>query len=147
MGKVLSTREYHLWAVARPSPDVEGQWVGHCLQLDVVTVGDSLEHCFQMLQEASGMVVCDDLNLGRNPLDRADHADPVWKEWARVMDQGTIKSISKTKNQASYLWALRWSVKAALTEMPMPHAMSERDRKARKAPSISTSEVELVLAA
>ena len=56
--------------VFKRADDVPGEWVGHCLDLDVVTQGTSLEHVLSMLGEACFMTVCDDVRSGRDPLDR-----------------------------------------------------------------------------
>jgi hypothetical protein len=66
----MRAREYTFWFVFRRAKDVPGEWVGHCLDLDVVTQGTSLQHTMRMLGEACAMIVCDDVQAGRDPLDR-----------------------------------------------------------------------------
>ena len=66
----MNTREYNFWFVFKRAEDVPGEWVGHCLDLDVVTQGTSLEHALSMLGEACLMTVCDDIRSQREPLDR-----------------------------------------------------------------------------
>jgi len=60
-------RRYNVWIVARPAPDLPGQWIAHCLDIDVVSQGDSLNHAIRMAHEAVSMVVVDELNKGRDP--------------------------------------------------------------------------------
>jgi predicted RNase H-like HicB family nuclease len=66
----MNTREYNFWFVFKRAEDVPGEWVGHCLDIDVVTQGTSLEHALAMLGEACLMTVCDDIGSHREPLDR-----------------------------------------------------------------------------
>jgi hypothetical protein len=66
----MDERIFNVWVIARPSPDVPGQWVAHCLDFDVVSMGDSLDHALRMVHEASVMVALDDLNKDREPLER-----------------------------------------------------------------------------
>jgi hypothetical protein len=56
-----------IWYVIERAVDVPGEWVGHCLDFDVVTQGRDAKHAFEMLQESVGMVVVDDLESGRDP--------------------------------------------------------------------------------
>ena len=65
-----SRRDYNMWVVVRPAEDVQGQWVAHCLEFDVVSQGNSLEHALEMVCEAVAMVVVDDRIAGRDPLER-----------------------------------------------------------------------------
>jgi predicted RNase H-like HicB family nuclease len=54
-----------------PADDVPGQWVGHCLDLDIVSAGTSPEHALEMATEAVNECVADDVAHGRNPFDRS----------------------------------------------------------------------------
>ncbi len=60
----------NLWVYAKPAPDVPSQWEIHCLDLDIVTMGDSLRHAISMLTESIAIIASDDLANDRNPLDR-----------------------------------------------------------------------------
>lgn len=66
----MEERTFNVWMVVRPAPDVPGQWLAHCLEFDVVSQGDSVEQALRMGLEASVMVALEDLNSGRNPLER-----------------------------------------------------------------------------
>ena len=78
---------YSVWVIARPSKDVEGQWVAHCVEFDVVSQGDSLDHAIRMVLEATSMVVLDDLQKHRDPRQRRapeDHFETL----SRVISSG-----------------------------------------------------------
>src|SRR5262245_5916267 len=62
---------WDFWAVISPSQDVPGQWVAHCLNLDVLSQGNSPEHAREMLADAVEMVINDDFHAGRDPLKRS----------------------------------------------------------------------------
>jgi predicted RNase H-like HicB family nuclease len=46
------TVEFPLRVVLYPAPDLEGQWIAHGLETDVVTQGDSAEHALAMMADA-----------------------------------------------------------------------------------------------
>ncbi len=62
-----ATRTFSLTVYLTRAPDVAGQWVGHCLEIDVVSQGDSMRHAYEMTREAVEMVILDDLNSNREP--------------------------------------------------------------------------------
>ena len=43
---IVRVAEALFTVLVTPAKDVPGQWVAHCLQLDVVTQGDSISHAF-----------------------------------------------------------------------------------------------------
>lgn len=81
------TTAFRLWISVTRSPDVRGAWLAHCLDLDVMTQSDSLEHAFEQVREAVGIVLGDDLRAGRDPLATRATAPPAaWAELWRVID-------------------------------------------------------------
>ncbi len=62
-----ATRTFSLTVYITRARDVAGQWVGHCLEVDVVSQGDSMRHAYDMTREAVEMVILDDLNSNREP--------------------------------------------------------------------------------
>ena len=60
-------RDQTTWVLVTRSCDLPGQWVGHCLNLDVVSQGDSIEHAFQMVQEAVQFLVEEDVQAVKKP--------------------------------------------------------------------------------
>lgn len=85
-------RFYNLWFVIRPAKDVRGQWVAHCLDLDVVTQGNSLRHALEMAHEAAQSTILDDLNAGEDPLDRRAPRE-FWDEmWKQLMPKSQVRT-------------------------------------------------------
>jgi len=73
-----------VWAHFYPAPDLPGRWIGHCLDADIVTQGDSFEGVQAMLREAVAMA-----------WEHASHvafmraAPPsFWQELWSIVDQG-----------------------------------------------------------
>lgn len=81
-----ATRTFSLTVYLTRAPDVAGQWVGHCLDVDVVSQGDSMKHAYEMTREAVEMIVLDDLNVGREPAQRSAPRE----EWEAAY--GVVKS-------------------------------------------------------
>jgi predicted RNase H-like HicB family nuclease len=71
-----------------PSEQLAGQWVAHCLNLDVVTQGNSIEHAFEMAQEAILMAIADDLAEGLDPMERQPAPQSCWDFFVHVVQRG-----------------------------------------------------------
>lgn len=69
---------WNTWSLFRKSEDLPGVWVGHCLGLDVVSQGDSLEDAVQNLLEAIRLVVVDDCSRGVDPRQRPTAPEEDW---------------------------------------------------------------------
>jgi predicted RNase H-like HicB family nuclease len=69
-----------VWILLSPAPDVEGQWTGHCLDFDVVSQGDSLEHAAMMVRAAIDLVIEEDAKAGLDPFDRDQAPDEDWEQ-------------------------------------------------------------------
>lgn len=78
----------NLWLWVKAAPDVPGQWVAHCLDLDLVTQGDSPEHALRMLQDAVALTVFDDLRSGHDPAARPKAPKEDWDEMFDMLKHG-----------------------------------------------------------
>ena len=95
----MNTREYNFWFVFQRAEDVPGEWVGHCLELDVISQGTSLRHAMSMLGEACFMTLSDDVNAGRDPLDRRA-PQSYWDKMFNIAAHGMtvdFKTLDETK--------------------------------------------------
>jgi predicted RNase H-like HicB family nuclease len=95
----MNTREYNFWFVLRRADDVPGEWVGHCLELDVVTQGNSLHNALNMLGEACFMTLGDDVSSGKDPLDRRA-PQSCWDHMFNIAAHGMtvdFKTLDETK--------------------------------------------------
>ncbi len=80
-------RSYNVWVVVRPASDLPGQWVAQCLDVDVVSQGNSLDHALGMAREALVIVILDELSRGRDPLERRA-PDEIFSELYDVLEHG-----------------------------------------------------------
>jgi predicted RNase H-like HicB family nuclease len=90
----LNQETRRFWLVLKPAEDLPGQWVGHCLDLDVVTQGKSLQHAVGMLLEAVTLTLIDDLEQG---LDYATRRapQPFWDDLQRIIRAGKQVPLSE----------------------------------------------------
>jgi hypothetical protein len=58
--------DFHI--LVYPAPDVEGDWVAHSLELDMIAQGTSQDHALQMLHEAFETVVRYNADHGLVPI-------------------------------------------------------------------------------
>lgn len=80
----------NFWVLVKPAEDVPGQWVGHCLELDIVSVGTSLTHAIEMTAEAACECIADDLSNDRYPLDRRPAPAEFFSELSRLQRDGVF---------------------------------------------------------
>ena len=75
--------------LVRPASDVEGQWVAHCLNWDVVTQGDSPNHAVLMMADALELVIeADDRDDFDSELRPSAPAE-LWKTFSEIQLHGT----------------------------------------------------------
>lgn len=101
--KLLNDKErsFDLTAVLKPSEDIPGRWVSHCLELDVVSEGTTVPEALGMLLEASVMTLTDDLSSGRKPLARRAPKE-FWLELDRIVKTGTPVTFTQVLSTATY---------------------------------------------
>jgi predicted RNase H-like HicB family nuclease len=80
--------ERNVWVLAYPAEDVPGQWVGHCLDLDVVSVGTSLDDALRMTAEAVALCLQWDAESGLDPFARSKAPGEAWELLDRVVREG-----------------------------------------------------------
>jgi predicted RNase H-like HicB family nuclease len=95
-----------------PAPDVPGEWVAHCLPIDVVSQGHSLEHAGEMIQEAVALCVLMDAKDGVDPLVVRRPAPPEYWEMfdkinKRLVPLEDLPDDSQARGAAGYLTVSR----------------------------------------
>lgn len=71
------------------APDVEGQWLAHCLNWDLVSQGDSPMHAMGMIVEAIIIAIEDDHAADLDPADRPSAKRESWDRFLSVQQGGT----------------------------------------------------------
>lgn len=97
----IELQNFTLTAVLKPSEDIPGRWVSHCLELDVLSEGDTLSAAMGMLLEAVMMTLKDDLNGGRDPLARRAPKG-FWLELDRIVKAGTPVTFTQAHSPPTY---------------------------------------------
>lgn len=96
----MSTHKYDLWIVIKPAYDIPGQWVAHCLNVDVISQGNSAEHSFEMNLEAVAQVIVDDLTRNVDPLNRRA-PNEFWLELHDLMRLGKCLEVKESFKRAN----------------------------------------------
>ncbi|MFH1434674.1 MAG: hypothetical protein ABIJ56_03055 [Pseudomonadota bacterium] len=78
MANITFSIQCQFRVVIYPAPDLEGQWIAHCLETDIVSQGDSVDHAFEMMIEAVNSIVQYNLGHGRPPLNLTPAPKEVW---------------------------------------------------------------------
>lgn len=91
-GDVVEYDHPELTYIVYPSAELDGVWIGHCLETDVVSQGEGAEQALLMVMEAAGITVALDRREGRDPFDRCAPPEEwppeklaEWKEKRRQM--------------------------------------------------------------
>ena len=108
----------NFWLLVKPADDVPGQWVGHCLELDIISVGDSLQDAIKMTAEATFECVVDDLVNGRDPFDRNMAPAEYFGELSRVQSRGRFCPLSELPADARGLVAFQVRIRGQGHEDP-----------------------------
>lgn len=77
----------NVWILVYPAPDVPGEWVSHCLDVDVVMQGASPRTALQAVLEGVVQVVSFDLQRNVDPFARSAPRE-CWEELLRITTQG-----------------------------------------------------------
>ena len=79
--------------------DLPGVWVSHCLNLDVISQGESIRGALEAIEEAVLMVLNEDESEGLDPFDRERAPDEYWDEMSRIMREGVSVQAVTDENQ------------------------------------------------
>ncbi len=88
-------RNLNLWVLIERDPDIEGRWVAHCVDLDIVSWGDSPAAARQAIEEAVTLAILDDLHAGLDPLERGPAPENVRKRLEELRKVGKPVDISQ----------------------------------------------------
>lgn len=73
----------------RPAPELEGQWVAHCLNWDLVSQGSSPSHAASMIAEAILLAIREDAEAGLDPAQRRPAPHEYWELFSKTQYNGT----------------------------------------------------------
>ena len=115
---VAMTIEFPLRVVLYPAPDLEGQWIAHGLETDVVTQGDSAEHALAMMADALRTVAAYQ-GLRRRPALRLRPAPKeVWDLAADAVPLDLTAHVDRRRRGTPTPSAGPWSLYGLLSRKP-----------------------------
>lgn len=82
---------------------LEGQWVSHCLNWDLVSQGDSPAHALRMIAEAVIATISGDVADALDPDDRPAAPTELWDSFRAVLQNGTRISAADVDTLAKQL--------------------------------------------
>ncbi len=91
----VSQHRCDFWVLIEPADDVPGQWVAHCLNLDVMSQGNSPLHARDMIAEAIALTLADDFEHHRNPWTRPSAPKEFWDKLQDVFENGRQVRLSE----------------------------------------------------
>ncbi len=68
--------------------ELPGLWVSHCLNLDVISQGETIPKAVEALKEAVLMVMNEDESEGLDPFDRERAPEECWHLLGQIMREG-----------------------------------------------------------
>ena len=84
-----------------PAPDVEGQWIAHCLELDMIVQGDSDEHARTVLLDQFQVLLEYNLQHGLVPIQIRPAPTEVWTAAGlRQPDALEVRAVFRTTTSA-----------------------------------------------
>lgn len=83
--------QHRLHAVIYPAPDVPGTWISHCLELDIMSLGNSAPHALDMLAEAIQLTAAENIKDGRPPLHFRSAPADVWDQFTESDDAAVVR--------------------------------------------------------
>lgn len=117
------------WFLFERSEQLPDTWVAQCLELDVVTYGQSVEHALEMALEASRMILDEDEKAGLDPFTRrAPKEDWEKLERLRQAPKATIPIGSMNSRQNDF--------KIFAVQMEIPKAV-----QVRRAPAVKRGRI------
>jgi predicted RNase H-like HicB family nuclease len=76
----VEQKSFSVYITIERAPDLPGQWEAQCLEVDVITYGNSPQDALRMIEEATALCIVDDLDHDRDPL---AHEAPD-EDWTRL---------------------------------------------------------------
>lgn len=81
------SKNYPVWILVKRSPDSEG-WESHCLELDVVSQGETAKEAYDMGVEAAKLAMQWDLEEGHDPRVRRPAPAECYEDLHYLIDKG-----------------------------------------------------------
>ena len=127
----MVAKSWDLSILIEPS-EIEGQWVSHCLEFDVISQGDSPSHALEMLQNALEICIREDLESGVRPDGRGPAPREAWDEFQSAftpdevvpyVDEKSAKEMDEAGAAAPTRFAVKMAAKVEQMFFSIPHSI------------------------
>jgi hypothetical protein len=109
------TVEFPLRVVLYPAPDLEGQWIAHGLETDLVTQGDSAEHALAMMADALQTLATYEAIRHRATLRLRPAPKAVWDLAADAVPMDLVAHVDRRRRGAPSPRVGPWSLYGLLS--------------------------------
>lgn len=118
VASVALTVEFTLRVVLYPAPDIEGQWIAHGLETDVVTQGDSPEHALAMMADALQALASHQALRRRPTLQLRPAPTEIWDLAADAVPLDLTAHIDRRRRGAASPSAGPWGLDGLVSQNP-----------------------------
>ena len=118
VASVAMTVEFPLRVMLYPAPDLEGQWVAHGLETDLVTQGDTAEHALAMMADALQTLTRYQAVRRRPTLRLRPAPKEVWDLAADAVPLNLTARVERRRRGAPSPSAGPWSLYGLLSQKP-----------------------------
>jgi hypothetical protein len=112
------TIEFALRMVLSPAPELQGQWIAHGLETDIVTQGDSAEHALAMMADALQTLAAHQALRRRPALRLRPAPKEVWDLAAEAVPLDLTAHVDRRRRGAPTPLAGPWSLYRLLSRKP-----------------------------
>jgi predicted RNase H-like HicB family nuclease len=119
------------WVVVAPAEDVPGEWLAHCLDLNVMSQGRSLFHALDMIVEAVDLVLEEDFKAGLDPFGRSASPED-WAAFAEHMKHAELTTLDELDELGRPATAGQLQWMATKLAIPLPVANRKPGPTVRK---------------
>lgn len=128
----IQQHRFNAWVVIRRAEDVQGAWVAHCLDFDIVSQGSDLQDALRMIVEALSLCFEDDLRADRLPPMRPA-PDALWQELLGIQREGVPVGDEELKDD-SKIGLVALQLQLDVLRVSVQKAARAQSRKRRGAP-------------
>jgi len=95
------SEKFPVWILLKKA-EVEGQWIGHCLELDVVSQGDGAKHAYEMAVEAAKLAMQWDLEEDLDPRQRPQAPADCYDDLHFLIDRGSRMEVDEALDDGGF---------------------------------------------
>ena len=102
--------KFDVWILVKESEDISGTWIAHCLDIDVVSQGNSPMHAYKMGVEAAQLAMRWDLEDDLDPGKRKQAPKESWEDLLRLIEKNNQLDYEKALDSDYSVIAIRVTI-------------------------------------